>query len=378
MADDSNSAWNGLRRVWSSLKHKLLCHWHLKKAVREHCCGHLKKHKNVSVPKVTEHSINEHGIEITPDSFGDSVWELFEMMMRQTDESTFRRHLELMRSNLKAHGQTALLQYLERNYFTEDRIKQWAMWYRVEMYECEWILNTNNHVESWHNLLKSRILGRKKNNRIDSLLRALRQAEKMFIWKWLRVKSGYLMKCAPEWSKMLGFSETGAEQPETITPTLEAVPSSVESTNRDRKSSLVTRVMDQFVEIQSRIAEGCLPNTDTDSLKIILERLKSVIALFEAKPAPANLISTAIIPAPSRIPRVIEQYKFRKKKSRIIRNVTNVKHFRTNAAAQKTRLLSLTLSTRHDDQDLIPLMDFPETISTVCILQVLIHHTSVK
>ena len=324
------------------------------------------------------HSINENGIEITPDSFGDSVWELFDMMMRQTDESTFRRHLELMRSNLKAHGQTGLLQYFERNYFTEDRIKQWAMWYRVEMYECEWILNTNNHVESWHNLLKSRILGRKKNRRVDSLMRALRQAEKMFIWKWLRVKSGYLMKCAPEWRKMLGFPETVVTQPERITPTLEAVPSSLESTHRDRKSSLVTRVMDQFVEIQSRIAKGCLPNTDTDSLKIILERLKSVIALFQAKTAPANLISTAIIPAPSRIPRVIEQYKFRKKKPRIIRNVTNVKHFRTNAAAEKNRLLSLTLNTRHDDEDLFSLMDFPETISTVCILQVLIHHTTVK
>ena len=42
MSDDTNSAWNGLSRVWASLKHKLLCHWHVMKNVREHCCGGKK------------------------------------------------------------------------------------------------------------------------------------------------------------------------------------------------------------------------------------------------------------------------------------------------------------------------------------------------
>ena len=37
MSDDTNSAWNGLRKVWPTLKHKLLCHWHVMKNVREHC-----------------------------------------------------------------------------------------------------------------------------------------------------------------------------------------------------------------------------------------------------------------------------------------------------------------------------------------------------
>jgi len=42
MADDTNAAWNGLRRVWKSLKYKLLCHWHIMKNVRLHCCGGKK------------------------------------------------------------------------------------------------------------------------------------------------------------------------------------------------------------------------------------------------------------------------------------------------------------------------------------------------
>ena len=42
MSDDKNSAWNGLTRVWPSLKHKLLCHWHLKRNVRKKCMAYEK------------------------------------------------------------------------------------------------------------------------------------------------------------------------------------------------------------------------------------------------------------------------------------------------------------------------------------------------
>ena len=43
MADDANSAWNGCRAVWPTLKHKLLCHWHIKKNIRLHCFGPKSK-----------------------------------------------------------------------------------------------------------------------------------------------------------------------------------------------------------------------------------------------------------------------------------------------------------------------------------------------
>lgn len=43
MSDDDNSAWNGLIRVFVSLLHKLLCHWHIKKNVRQHCFGSKSK-----------------------------------------------------------------------------------------------------------------------------------------------------------------------------------------------------------------------------------------------------------------------------------------------------------------------------------------------
>ena len=43
MSDDDNSAWNGLTQVWRTLKHKLLCHWHIKQNVRKHCFGSKSK-----------------------------------------------------------------------------------------------------------------------------------------------------------------------------------------------------------------------------------------------------------------------------------------------------------------------------------------------
>ena len=37
MSDDANCAYNGLIRVWPSITHKLLCHWHVKNNVRKRC-----------------------------------------------------------------------------------------------------------------------------------------------------------------------------------------------------------------------------------------------------------------------------------------------------------------------------------------------------
>ena len=177
MSDDSNSAWNGLTKVWPSLKHKLLCHWHVMKNVRERCGN--RGNKNKSKVQVTEDS--DKCIDITPESYGTPTWELFYIMMKEPDEGQFRQQLSLFRRGLKSHGQHKLLEYFEKSYFTEHRIRQWACWYRHKMYNCVWILDTNMHVESWHNFLKTDILHRKSNVRIDMLILALMKSEKVCI-----------------------------------------------------------------------------------------------------------------------------------------------------------------------------------------------------
>ena len=74
----------------------------------------------------------------------------------------FTVYLHAFRCNLQRYHLPELSAYFEENYFKPDRIKQWACWYRVEMFHCEWILDTNMHVEACHDVLKSHIMKRKK------------------------------------------------------------------------------------------------------------------------------------------------------------------------------------------------------------------------
>ena len=98
MSDDTNSAWNGLRLVWPSLRFKLLCHWHVRQNVRKRCYGHAQKVKE----EVTEGTC----VEINPEkSYGHSAWELFDIMIAEEDEGEFKRLLRAFRISLKAHGQ---------------------------------------------------------------------------------------------------------------------------------------------------------------------------------------------------------------------------------------------------------------------------------
>ena len=134
-------------------------------------------------------------IKVVPkQTYGTSTVEFFKVLLAETSETEFKKNLILFRSHLKSHNCLTLLKYFDDNLFTEKRIVQWAMWYRIKMYACEWLLNTNNHVESWHNYLKSRILGRKANIRVDTLMGALVQAEMYIAWKWQRTRSGLRFK----------------------------------------------------------------------------------------------------------------------------------------------------------------------------------------
>ena len=108
---------------------------------------------------------------------------------------------------INKNHQNKLLDYFEQTYFATHRIKQWATWYRQSMYDCEWIADTNIHVESWHNYLKTHILQRKTNVRVDNLMRVLRQAENIYYWKWSRVRAGWVTNANPGWIKMLGLPE---------------------------------------------------------------------------------------------------------------------------------------------------------------------------
>ena len=77
--------WNGLTQVWSSLKHKLLCHFHVRNNVRDHTCGR----KAVDPVQVASEAGKERNcIKIVPKkTYGMSAWEFFQSLMKETDET---------------------------------------------------------------------------------------------------------------------------------------------------------------------------------------------------------------------------------------------------------------------------------------------------
>ena len=125
----------------------------------------------------------------------------------------FMVYLRAFRDNLKRYNLDKLSEYFEDYYLKEERIKQWACWYRAQMFDCEWILDTNMHVEAWHDILKSHIMGRKKNIRIDKLLTILRSAETNYFWKWTRIKVGIRVRADKRWLRMRGEDTS----PESVT-----------------------------------------------------------------------------------------------------------------------------------------------------------------
>ena len=81
-------------------------------------------------------------------TYGSPAWKLFTLLLEEENEEEFWNIVEVFRQTLRLYGQDKLLSYFERQYFVPDRVKQWAKWYRRNMYGCKWLLDNNMHVES--------------------------------------------------------------------------------------------------------------------------------------------------------------------------------------------------------------------------------------
>ena len=124
--------------------------------------------------------------------------------MEERDEKMFYTYLRAFRDNLKRYHLDTLLDYFDTFYFQPERIRQWASWYRLQMFKCEWLLDTNMHVEAWHNILKTHIMDRAVNTRIEKLMTILRTAETMYFWKWSRTQLGARELSDEKWQVMHG------------------------------------------------------------------------------------------------------------------------------------------------------------------------------
>ena len=221
---------------------------------------------------------------------------------------------------------------------------QWACFFRRLMYDCDWLVDTNMHIESWHNFFKTFILHRKSNVRVDTLIKALMKAEKTCYWKWSRVQYGYVENADPRWIPMLGLN-TIVEPEAAPSPCIP--PDPVEPVKNERHERVVSceEVQKKSTTIQQKITAGVLQTLTPNTLEFVCKHLSCVDNLLQAEVHPSNLITTAKIVTNQRtIPRVIEQYKFKRKKPKIFRNSMSIKTFRTNEGNRHNRVASFTLS----------------------------------
>ena len=116
MSDDDNAAWNGLKRNWKSLKHKLLCQWHVDFTVKRRCLGTQSK-VQIPVHGLGTSTVNDTNacVRHSQWSYGSPIRDLFAILMKEKDKDAFYNTLvEVFRWTLKQYGQEKLLNYFEK------------------------------------------------------------------------------------------------------------------------------------------------------------------------------------------------------------------------------------------------------------------------
>ena len=200
----------------------------------------------------------------------------------------FMVYLRAFRDNLKRYKLQRLSQYFEENYFKPERIKQWACWYRLKMFNCEWILDTNMHVEAWHDVLKSHVMGKKKNIRIDKLLRILRSAETNNFWKWTRTKVGIRQRSDKRWLAMRG-EDTSASVPMSdygYHDCIDVIDNNSALEYEDRSKLFKDRLKATLTDCLQLISERAV---DAARLKIMVQQLDVTRNVLRNAPLQAEL-----------------------------------------------------------------------------------------
>ena len=272
--------------------------------------------------------------------YGAPIWQLFYLLMEEEDEETFNHMVEVFRATLRQYRQTKLAEYFEEYYLREDRVKQWAKWYRSRIFGCAWLLNSNMHVESWHNFLKTECMGRLKNVRVDKLIRILIQVEVIYFWKWSRVKQGAYIRRDPGWREMHGDVSPVIRVPSSVTP--------ISCAAESKRTSYVDKLAARVSQIQRYLRTKVVP---LDRQRAILTQLTRIANILEHEHTyQANVITTPepfLLQPESKekvVPRVVKQYQFKRKKSKIRVVRTDVKAFRKNAANRKNHFLSYSMA----------------------------------
>ena len=151
MSDDDciyRNAWKQVMEIDQSVKTKyLLCSWHVYRAIRKNIAS------KISAPVAKKHH----------------VYHMFRVLFEEHEESKFMIEAENFLKFLDGANLIEFKNYIEEFYLKMGRVELWAKCYRQDSF-----LNTNNHLESMHRLLKYVYLDGKQVKRLDDSLNALK------------------------------------------------------------------------------------------------------------------------------------------------------------------------------------------------------------
>ena len=251
----------------------------------------------------------------------------------------------------------------------EDRIKQWATWYRTQMYGCDWLLNTNMHVESWHNFLKTHIMERRNNVRVDKLLQILIQAETYYFWKWSRIQCGAHVEANPGWAVVHGHTNTTSDIPTScVGSPRQLLPA---PTKREEKQHSLTETIAARVETIRKVVHT--KHLPVERQRAVLKQLTSVLRVYETE----GRFNVQVITQPCFgdrvgakrrvIPTVKPQYQFRKKKKSRVMAPTNMKAFRNSPDNRVNHMWSFRMSCRDEKPENHVDVDIVHTMVTLSV-----------
>ena len=119
------------------------------------------------------------------------------------------------------------------------------------------------HVESFHNHVKTDILERMKNTRVDTLLKVLRTLELHYFWKWSRVNAGLELNTDPVWRVMHG--NTDPRRVQKLDKTIP--PDSYFQSRRSEAQEIFAKweEIDRYFSNTDRVQELSVPRKKNDS-----------------------------------------------------------------------------------------------------------------
>jgi hypothetical protein len=225
------------------------------------------------------------------------------------------------------------------------------------MYGIEWLLDNNMHIEAWHNILKSVIMGRLKNVRVDKLLRVLVEAEMMIFWKWQRYQLGTTHRFKKGWEAMHGFvhsttSLADSSSPPSVQTHQDSPTTAVKDVKVSRRTCYLDAIKERVTDISTLLQRK---RPELDRQRMILRQLTRIRNVLKNELSFQQHVVTEPEPLQSfpkcedrsrTIKPVKNQYHQFKKKTRKQTNIirTNVKSFRNNESNRRNHFQSFELS----------------------------------